>query len=106
ITRLTNNACDDRWPAISPTGNFIAWHAESTPDTDGNGPRTDIHTWAPSLCPADFNHDGTLNTQDFFDFLTAFFAVPQFPGADFNYDGITNSFDFFDFLAAFFAGCG
>jgi hypothetical protein len=24
-------------------------------------------------CPADFNHDGTVNSQDYFDFLTAFF---------------------------------
>jgi hypothetical protein len=54
-------------------------------------------------CRADFNHDGQTNSQDFFDFLAAFFALA--PAADFNRDGAINSQDFFDFLAAFFAGC-
>jgi uncharacterized membrane protein len=57
----------------------------------------------PSPCAADFNGDGTLNSQDFFDYLSAFFA--GVPSADFNHDGLTNSQDFFDFLGAFFAGC-
>lgn len=54
-------------------------------------------------CPADFNEDGLANSQDYFDFLTAFFA--QAPEADFNDDGVINSQDYFDFLTAFFAGC-
>ncbi|MBC7773778.1 MAG: endonuclease/exonuclease/phosphatase family protein [Pyrinomonadaceae bacterium] len=54
-------------------------------------------------CPADFTPDGTVNSQDFFDFLTAFFAFG--PDADFNHDTFINSQDVFDFLAAFFAGC-
>jgi hypothetical protein len=54
-------------------------------------------------CSADFNADGEVNSQDFFDFITAFFGEEA--SSDFNQDGVINSQDFFDFLAAFFGGC-
>ena len=53
-------------------------------------------------CPSDWNGDGMINSQDFFDFLASFFGKD---GADFNADGKSNSQDFFDFLDAFFTGC-
>lgn len=55
----------------------------------------------PPLCQADWNGDGSANSQDFFDFIVDFLASD----ADFNHNGVTNSQDFFDFLTVFFVPC-
>jgi hypothetical protein len=54
----------------------------------------------PPPCACDFNLDSTLNSQDFFDFVSALLAGNV--SADFNHDGTVNSQDFFDFLNCFF----
>jgi len=56
-----------------------------------------------TICDADFDCDGVLDSEDFFQYLTAFFN--NVPRADLNLDGYINSQDYFDFLSMFFAGC-
>jgi hypothetical protein len=60
---------------------------------------------AITLCLADINCDHVVNSQDFFNFLEAFFATPAGTVADVNGDEVVNSQDFFDFLHVLFAGC-
>jgi hypothetical protein len=52
-------------------------------------------------CPADWNGSGAVTSQDFFEFLSDFFAG----NGDFNMSGTTDSQDFFDYITAFFAPC-
>ncbi|MCC7389058.1 MAG: hypothetical protein IT431_09855 [Phycisphaerales bacterium] len=54
-------------------------------------------------CPADFNHDGTLDTRDFIAYLAAWAGGDG--SADFNGDGAINTQDFIAYLNAWAAGC-
>lgn len=46
---------------------------------------------------------GRAPCADFFDFLRDFFT--GLPSSDYNADGLINSQDYFDFLVAFFSPC-
>lgn len=82
----------------------ILFEGSTSPGSHGNAQCWGLGPLRGScMCPADINCSGAVNSQDFFDFLAAFFASA--PVADFNNDGATNTLDVFDFLAAFFAGC-
>lgn len=54
-------------------------------------------------CAPDINCDQAANSQDFFDFLAAFFS--NRPEADNNGNGTVDSQDFFDFVVGLLAGC-
>lgn len=52
-------------------------------------------------CAADWDHNGTVDADDLFSFLDAWFSG----SADFNQSGSTNPDDLFAFLDAWFMGC-
>jgi hypothetical protein len=81
-----------QWNLTVPVGASQAVHAAFS-----------VNMNADAGCASDVNADGLVNSQDYFDFLTSFFAAD--PAADFNEDGAINSQDYFDFLTAFFGGC-
>jgi hypothetical protein len=58
---------------------------------------------ATSGCRADFNHSGSVDAADIFDFLNAWLTGDR--SADFSGDGTTNIQDVVDFVSAWFAGC-
>ena len=62
-------------------------------------------TWEFGLkpCPADFNHDGYVNGNDYDEFAGLFETGDH--GADLNQDGYVNGNDFDAFAEHFEAGC-
>ncbi|MBC7772835.1 MAG: hypothetical protein H7210_10100 [Pyrinomonadaceae bacterium] len=75
-------------PAPAPPGSTFALFAT-----------IDFVKATPVFCRCDSNQDDVVNSQDFFNYLSDFFAG----GGDYNGDGSTNTQDLFDFLNCFFS---
>jgi hypothetical protein len=84
---------------LQPTPGEVVYEPSGTLDFPFSATLTALVGSVP--CLADWTHDGTLDSQDFFDFLADFFEG----AADYNCDDATDSQDFFDFLSRFFLGC-
>ncbi len=62
-----------------------------------------VGTIVEAFDPADWNQDGAVNDQDFFDFVNDYFTQSGPRGSfDFNDDGFENDQDWFDFVNAYF----
>jgi hypothetical protein len=107
------------WPTALPTEELNslrftrAFNVKSTNNAadyviDGpavltNNARTAFTVVGPDECRADFNNDGSVNTQDVLAFLNAWTSGQD--SADFNGDGNVNTQDVLAFLNAWTAGC-
>ncbi|MBC7773645.1 MAG: hypothetical protein H7210_14215 [Pyrinomonadaceae bacterium] len=60
-------------------------------------------THAQPCCPCDITRDNIVNSQDYFGYISAFFAEDA--AADLDGSGIITSQDYFEFVACFFTGC-
>lgn len=94
----TTIVIDDHDPELA---DIVTWRNSLVLDNRVTPTRIGIVVTSNPACPADFNADGVLNTQDFFEFMSAYFDGRA------NFDGLdgTNSQDFFAFLTAFFNPC-
>jgi hypothetical protein len=74
-------------------------------DVDGDGivGPLDLAFYPNTSCPADFDHNGSLNVLDIFAFLNTWFSGSL--TADFNQSGDLTVQDVFDYLNAWFQGC-
>ena len=93
LTGLTGAEGGTRDPV---TGDFLF-------STFGGGSRVFVVSGFDPFCPANYNADCVVNTQDVLDFLNDW--VVSDPKADFNGDGSVNTLDFLAFLNRWVAGC-
>jgi len=96
----------DRLPWVG-TGDEVIYQVDSDTlewELDDSGPTSiSMRIHAIPKCPADFNGDGTVNTQDFITYLNAW--ANGDPLADWNDDGVIDTRDFIAYLSAWSAGC-
>ncbi|MGE3109046.1 MAG: GC-type dockerin domain-anchored protein [Phycisphaerales bacterium] len=83
---------------VTPSGTYVIRVGGNSSTAFGTGTLT-----LSFICLADYNRDGAVTSQDFFDFIVAFFNGDV--AADINGDLAVNSQDFFDFITLFFSGC-
>jgi len=69
----------------------------------GNTASSPVSFYGQTIIPADFNHDGFLNGEDFDEFVVLFEAGDS--GADFNGDTFVSGEDFDEFVQHFVDGC-
>ncbi|MBL8764198.1 MAG: hypothetical protein JNM07_08005 [Phycisphaerae bacterium] len=86
--------------AVDPRNDIRFWGVGEVQESGGWS--TWVQSWLVS-CPADFNHDGSVDDFDYFDFLNAFNSNQA--AADYNKDGTIDDFDYFDFLNDLNIGC-
>lgn len=91
-----NQLCTAPDGSVFGAGNYF-------PGGSGDGSTLAARYTAPGTCPADFNDDNTVDTQDVLAFLNAWVERDQ--TADFNGDGTVNTADVLDFLNAWNTGC-
>jgi hypothetical protein len=82
---------------------YVGGYGLTPPDPQTQAQQSVALLWTrPACCTADFDCSDTVNTQDIFEYLTAWFAGE--PRADLDGDGLS-VLDLFAFLEAWFGGC-
>ena len=90
---------------IDPGQYYIGVTVETASDSDSsnNAAYDAVRVTFGEDCVADFNGDGSVNTQDFIAYLNAWSAKD--PSADMDDNGVINTQDFIAFLNLWTAGC-